>query len=60
VSPSDQEMPIDQDIRDWLEEVRGRFKQLIEMDDKELLEHIRSDGRITLPAFVRKYRGETE
>lgn len=53
-------MPIDQDIRDWLEEVRGRFKQLIEMDDKELLEHIRSDGRITLPAFVRKYRSEEE
>ena len=54
----DQEMPIDQDIRDWLEEVRSRFKELIEMDDKTLLAHIRSDGRITLPAFQRKWRGE--
>jgi len=27
----DQALPIDQDIRDWLEEVRSRFKELIAM-----------------------------
>ncbi len=53
-------MTMDRDIREWLEEVRGRFRELLEMDDGTLLQHIRSDGRITLPAFVRKYRGEQE
>ena len=53
-------MTMDRDIRDWLEEVRGRFKELLAMDDSELLEHIRSDGRITVPAFVRKYRGDSD
>ncbi len=51
---------MDQDIRDWLEEAHGRFRELLEMDDNKLLEHIRSDGRITLPAFVRKYRGDSD